>query len=76
MIDRIASGGQELGTAPQLKLTPDQQNFEIHYAAINLGILSMYASAIGWKTLTRRGLMRANGARLSIQMFRREDTGL
>lgn len=37
LIDRIASGGQDLGSGHELKLTPDQQNFEIHYAAINLG---------------------------------------
>jgi ligand-binding sensor domain-containing protein/two-component sensor histidine kinase len=36
LIDRIVSGGQDLHAREQLKLAPDQQNFEIHYAAINL----------------------------------------
>jgi signal transduction histidine kinase len=37
LIDRISSGGKELHVSPRMKLTPDQQNFEIHYTAINLG---------------------------------------
>jgi len=37
LIDRILSGGKELQVSSRMKLAPDQQNFEIHYAAINLG---------------------------------------